>query len=149
MKQKRVSFIMTSLKHIIAPLLGLASLSSALSASAEPVSTTAGDLLRAPTQFDGKRVFVIGYYVGSFGQSRLFANEGDATRVGNDIWIDQSVWANPAEISGGVSDVGSLTKHYVQLIGIFRYSPTNMGGSSAITNVTYFRRLSLCCHLWP
>jgi hypothetical protein len=141
--------MMVSLKHIIAPLLGLASLSSALSASAEPVSTTAGDLLRAPTQFDGKRVFVIGYYVGSFGQSELFANEGDATRVGNDIWIDQSVWANPAEISGGVSDVGSLTKHYVQLIGTFRYSPTNMGGSSAITNVTYFRRLSLCFHLWP
>src|SRR5215468_4746198 len=47
MKQKRVSFIMITLKHIIAPLLGLASLSSALSASAEPVSTTAGDLLRA------------------------------------------------------------------------------------------------------
>jgi hypothetical protein len=134
---------------MIAPLLGLASLSSALSASAEPLSTTAGDLLRAPTQFDGKRVFVIGYYVGSFGESRLFPNAEDARRVGNDIWIDQSVWANPAEISVGISDAGSLTKHYVQLIGSFRYSPTNMGGSYAITNVTYFRRLSLGCYLWP
>jgi hypothetical protein len=149
MNQKRVSFIMISLKHIIAPLLGLASLSSALSASAEPISTTAGDLLRAPTQFDEKRVFVIGYYVGSFGESRLFANAEEATRVANDVWIDQSVWANPADIGGGVDGVGSLTKHYVQLIGTFRYSPTNMGGSYAITNVTYFRRLSLCCYLWP
>jgi len=161
MKQKRVSFIMISLKHIIAPLLGLASLSSALSASAEPVSTTAGDLLRAPTQFDGKRVFVIGYYVGSIGESRLFANAEDATRVGNDVWIDQSIWANPAETLVGISDVGSLTKHYVQLIGTFRYRPTNMAGSCflcgfdwtglspcAITNVTYFRPLSLCFHLW-
>ena len=149
MKQKRVSFIMISLEHIIVPLLGLASFSSALSASAEPVSTTAGDLLRAPTQFDGKRVFVIGYYVGSSGQSRLFANAKDATDMASSIWVDQSVWANPAEtiydrVIIGVSDVGSLTKHYVQLIGTFQYSPTNMGGSSAITNVTYFRRLSLC-----
>src|SRR6516165_5782847 len=119
MKQKRVSFIMISLKRIIAPLLGLASLSSALSASAELVSATAGDLLRAPTQFDGKRVFVIGYYVGSSGQSRLFANAKDATDMASSIWVDQSVWANPAEtiydrVIIGVSDVGSLTKHYVQ-----------------------------------
>ena len=145
-------------KCIIAPLVGLAWLSLAPSALADPVSATAGEILSAPRQFDGQRVFVLGYYIGTFGQSKLFANAKNATdprRQGDYIWVDQSVWANPGEKTNdrlglycvlpmvfiGVSDVESLTKHYVRLIGTFRYRPTNEAGLSpyAITNVTYFR----------
>jgi hypothetical protein len=85
---------MILLKHSIVLLVAVTLFSSGMRASAEPISTTAGDLLRAPAQFDGKRIFVTGYYVGSIGESRLFANAKDATHVASSIWIDQSVWAN-------------------------------------------------------
>lgn len=129
---------------MISLLVGLVLLSLALRSSAEPVSTTAHEVLRASTQFSGKRVLVRGYYVGTFGESRLFANVQDATHRHNQvnsIWVDQSVWANPAEILIGISNVNSLTKHTVRLIGTFRYRPTNQTGLSpyGITNVTYFR----------
>ena len=163
---------MTPLKHAILLLVVLMLLSWAVDASAQPISTTARDVLRTPAQFGGSRVFVTGYYVGSLGESKLFANAKNATdprRQGDYIWVDQSVWANPGEKTNdrlglycvlpmvfiGVSDVESLTKHYVRLIGTFRCRPANSTrvgkspfgcafdwtGSSpyAITNVTYFR----------
>jgi hypothetical protein len=129
---------------MISPLVGLVLLSLVLRSWAEPVSTTAHELLRTPTQFDGKRVLVRGYYVGTFGESRLFGNLKDVTHCQyqvNSIWVDQSIWANPAEVRIGISDVDSLTKHTVRLIGTFRYRPTNQTGLSpcALINVTYFR----------
>ena len=145
---------MPPLKHTIV-LLGAATfLSLAVGASAETITTTTGDLLRAPAQFDGQRVFVTGYYIGDVCDSRLFANKD---RVGNYVWIDQSVWANPAERNNdrviiGVSVPADLTEHYVRLIGTFRCRRTNEVHPSfgcafdwtglspyAITNVTYFR----------
>jgi hypothetical protein len=129
---------------------------------AQAISVTVPELLAAPAKYNGKRIFVEGYYIGGFAESRLFTNfKSAANRQGrsNNIWIDQSIWANVAEVRQergivGVSSLEDLTKHTVRLIGTFRchmscearsQKPGGYGfdwtGQSryAITNVTYFR----------
>jgi hypothetical protein len=157
-------------------LLVIALLTLAFRASAGPMPVTARDLLTAPEHFDGKRVFVRGYYIGTFGESRLFVSKcaADSKRNAGNIWIDQSIWGDIAKAMGqaresvagisllGISNVEDLTKHCVQLIGTFRIRRANgwesfgcafdWTGSSpyALTNVTYFRpimTMAICQHL--
>jgi hypothetical protein len=129
---------------------------------AQAISVTVPDLLTAPEKYDGKRILVGGYYIGGLAESRFFNNSKSPAHGQprpNNIWIDQSIWANPAEVRQdrgmvGISNVEDLTKHDVRLIGTFRchmlcearsqrsgvYGFDWTGQSPfAITNVTYFR----------
>src|SRR5262249_2714100 len=95
---------------------------------AQPISVTVPELLTAPEKYDGKKIFVGGYYIGGFAESRLFDNrKSPAHRQAKptNIWIDQSIWANVAEVRQekgivGISNGEDLTKHNVRLIGTFR-----------------------------
>jgi hypothetical protein len=126
-------------------------------------------LLATPSEFNGKRVSVTGYYVGNIKSgSQLFVS----ARAANDpngnrgyVWIDETTFINPGTLTNpppplpGISEPCQLTKHYVRIIGVFNYRPNvtrlssdgngrvryNFGFSrnglcaSEITHVVYFR----------
>jgi hypothetical protein len=135
----------------------------------EPTWVNTEQLLAKPSEFDGKRVSVTGYYVGNIKSgSRLFVS----ARAANDpkgnrgyVWIDETTFINPGTPSNpppplpGISELCQLTKHHVRIIGVFHYRPNvtrlssdrngmvrynfafsrNGLSASEITNVVYFR----------
>jgi hypothetical protein len=113
----------------------------------EPIFVTIKQLLSSPTEFDGKQVSVIGYYVNSFESgSHLFANaKTSKNSKGANLSVDQSVLFNPGTASNpappliGISDVCELTKHYVRIIGTFRCREGNGRRKLELMNIMNFR----------
>jgi hypothetical protein len=113
----------------------------------EPISVTVKQLLSSPTEFDGKQVSVIGYYVNSFETgSHLFANAKTSKNLnGANLSVDQSVLFNPGTALNpappliGISDVCELTKHYVRIIGRFRCREGNGRRRLELMNIMNFR----------
>jgi len=111
----------------------------------EPAWVTVKQLLRTPHEFDGKEVFVFGYFDGS----RLFADYGaEQKRAG--IAVDQIVFFNPGTRTSpaasivGVSEPCELKNCYVKVIGTFRCQSVSGQSSCSgqLAHIVLFRRTS-------
>src|SRR5713226_8662424 len=103
---------MSTRSHLVAGIVLALACEPWMSRAEEPTWVTAKQLLAMPTEFDGKRISVMGYCVDSFGDgSRVFvcpkaAKSSKGSR--KNIWIDQTALVNPGWRQPSKSDTGNF-----------------------------------------
>jgi hypothetical protein len=102
------------------------------------ISTSLIRVLAHPTEYNGKRIHLIGYYHSAFEESALYLTKDDATQLNT----QNGVWIGDTAANADTNRVNLVKEGFVRVIGTFKYSKHGVGHKNLwpaeMKDITFF-----------